>query len=294
VVPLDGSPYAEHALPWAIQLATLAGTRIRIVHIHQKMQPAFHARGLNIYNNTDRLLRGPMEDYVADIACQVARTSSVAIAPMLMDESHVYAGLADLVASSDDIIVMATRGRSHISRILAGSGLDTILNSRQAPILHIRGNKGPVDFSARPSLRHALVPLDGTLESESILRPVADISKRIDGRQTFLRVMHSSERVFPLDGDLHNNVPRLKEDPINRLQVTAKIWKRELPRIQSEIAWSDYSPGKEILLQAEECKADFIAVATRDRNRMSRLLRPGVFDYLVRRSPIPVLVIKLP
>ena len=75
IVPLDGSPYAEHALPWAIQIASLAGTRLRLVHVHEQMQPAFHERRMKLYREFDLLLREPMEEYVAEMMRRIARTA---------------------------------------------------------------------------------------------------------------------------------------------------------------------------------------------------------------------------
>jgi len=34
LVPVDGSPFAEHALPLALSVARRAGARIQLVHVH--------------------------------------------------------------------------------------------------------------------------------------------------------------------------------------------------------------------------------------------------------------------
>lgn len=292
VVPLDGSPYAEHALPWAIHLAELAGVRVRIVHVHLKMEPGFHSRRLDLYDHTDRRLRRPMEDYMARIARQIARVSEVGVAISMVDEREVDAGLLTLAGNGDDFVVMATRGRSHLWRALVGSGLDSLLSIRQASVLHIPGYKCPVDFTSRPSMRHPLVPIDGTLESEQIVPHVARLNKLVDGRGTLLRVMDSTERTAGV-----YEIPRALSAEVKRtttggLRENAKLWKPELPSMRTSIVWSHYSAAKEILAQAIEREADYIAIATRDRVRISRLLRPGVLDYLVRRSPMPILVAK--
>ena len=191
IVPLDGSPYAEHALPWAIQIATLAGARVRLVHVHEKMQPAFHARRLELYGEFDRLLREPMEEYIVDVVRRLARASAVTVTPTVVDGRHVTDELPDLVASTSDIVVMATRGRNFVSRTVFGSALDAVVQRREAPILHVRGYSSPVDLTARPSLRHALVPLDGSPDSADVLRPVVALSRLTDGRQTLFRAVQS-------------------------------------------------------------------------------------------------------
>jgi nucleotide-binding universal stress UspA family protein len=292
IVPLDGSPYAEHALPWAIQFAALAGGRVRLVHVHQQMQPAFHGRRLELYREFDRLLREPMEEYMADVTRRLGRATSVPVSPMLVDRRHVAESLAELVASSADIVVMATRGRNVVSRALVGSALDAVLQRREAPILHVRGYSCPVDFTARPALRHALVSLDVTSESENVLRSLAAISKLTDSRQTLLRVVESSG-LFSLDDETQRDGAReLRDNPVAQLDDVADAWRSELPRLRTSVVWSDGGLVHEILRQGEEQGADFIAMATRPRGRLSRLLRPGVFDRLIRRARLPILVAK--
>jgi nucleotide-binding universal stress UspA family protein len=293
IVPVDGSPYAEHALPWAIQIATLAGARVRLVHVHQQMERPFHARRLELYREFDGLLREPMEEYVADLTRRIDRASTVTVAPTLIDGHHVTTALSDLAASTSEIVVMATRGRSILGRMLIGSALDAVLQRRQAPILHVRGCTCPVDLTARPSLRHALVPLDGSSGSASIMEHVAALSGLTGGRQTLLRVVQSPG-VFTCGDGSSEEARELSENPIFQLDQTAKRWSAKLPQLRTSAVWSDLSPGREILAEAAKPGVDFVAIATRSRGRISRLLRPGVFDQLIRRGRTPILVVKQP
>lgn len=286
IVPLDGSPHAEHALPWAAQIAAWAGGGLRLVHVHQQIQQGFHYRQWELHREFERFLREPMEKYMADVTRRLERARSVSVSAMLVDRRHVADSLAEVVASSNHIVVMATRGRGVVSRALTGSALDAVLKRREAPILHVRGYSCPVDLTARPSLRHALAPLDGSSQSTDVLRAVAALSQLTDGRQTLLRVIPSARLVSPSDEKPH--------DPVAQLDEVAKAWRSELPHVRTSVVWSDDGLVREILDQAEEQGADFIALATRPRGRLSRLLRPGVFDRLVRRSRLPILVSKQP
>jgi nucleotide-binding universal stress UspA family protein len=292
IVPLDGSPYAEHALPWAIQIASLAGARVRLVHVHQKMQPAFHGRRLELYREFDRLIREPMDEYIVDVVRRLARVSEVTVTPMVVDGRHIADDLSDLVASTSDIVVMATRGRNFISRTVFGSALDAVVQRREAPILHVRGYSSTVDLTARPSLRHALVPLDGLPDSADALRPVAALSRLTDGRQTLFRAVQSDGLFSCGDGSAREDARELTNSPVAYLDEIAKAWRHELPHVGTSVVWSDASPARAILTEVEEQEVDFIAMATRPRGRLSRLFRPGVFDRLIRRARTPILVVK--
>jgi nucleotide-binding universal stress UspA family protein len=292
IVPLDGSAYAEYALPWAIHIAALASGRVRLVHAHQRMHPAFHSRRLRQYTEFDRLLREPMEEYLADVARRVARASEVPLTPTIVDVHDATNGLSDFVASTSDLVVMATRGRNFVSRFLIGSALDAVIQRRETPILHVRGYSCPVDLTARPSLRHALVPIDDAPDSADVLPSVAALNALTPGRQTLLRVLQS-DGLFP-SGDRRagQDAGKLRDSSVAWLDDIAKTWRGELPRMRTSVVWSEASPADAILTEVEKHEVDFIAMTTRCRGTMRRLLRPGVFDRLVRRAGTPILVVK--
>lgn len=292
IVPLDGSPNAEHALPWAIQLADAAGVRVRLVHVHPRMQPGFHERGRPSYYEFDRLLREPMEEYMADLLRRLARSSAVPAVPTLVDGRDVTEHLAELFGGTSDIVVMATRGRNVVSRFFRASALGAVVTSREAPILHVRGYSSPVDLTARPSLRRALAPLDGSVESEGVLPSLAALSRLTDGRQSLLHVIQSPGVFSCGDGTLPEESRALRKGPVAYLDAVAKAWRDELPHVRTSVVWSDKSLAQAILAEAEEQEADFIAMATRPRTQLSRLVLPGVLDRLIRRGRIPVLVVK--
>lgn len=294
VVPLDGSSYAEHALPWAIQIASLAGARLRLVHVHEQMQPALHEQRLQHYREFDRLLREPMEEYVAEMMRRIARASSVTVIPTIMDGRRASDHLSELVSATSDIVVIATRGRNVVSRFLRGSALNAIVQRRESPILHVRGYSCPVDLTARPALGHALVPLDGSRGSEDVLRPLSALSKLTDGRQTLLRVVQSSGVFSCGDGSGPVGIRALTNSPVAYLDSLAKQWRSKLLHVRTSVTWGDASLDRAILTEVDERDVDFIAMTTRVRGRLSRLFRPGVFDRLVRRSRIPILVVQQP
>jgi nucleotide-binding universal stress UspA family protein len=256
------------------------------------MQPAFRVRRLDLYRQFDRLLREPMEEYLAGVVRRLARAASVGVASTLVDAREVNAALSELVASTNDIMVMATRGRTVFGRALAGNRLDAILQRRQAPILCVRGYSCPVDLTARPSLRHALVPLDGSSKSADILRPLTTLSKLTGGRQTLLRVVQSAGAAACGHGSSGPKAGDGKDSPHTCLEKLANAWRHELPLVRTSVVWSDDSPARAMLAEAEAKEVDFIASATRPHSRLSRLLRPGIFDRLIQRATVPILVVK--
>jgi nucleotide-binding universal stress UspA family protein len=46
LTPLDGSPFAEHALPWAAAIARRSGATLDLIHGHASYAMAETGRGL--------------------------------------------------------------------------------------------------------------------------------------------------------------------------------------------------------------------------------------------------------
>jgi nucleotide-binding universal stress UspA family protein len=136
------------------------------------------------------------------------------------------------------------------------------------------------------------VPLDGSSESAGALQAVSALNKLASGRQTLLTVIPPARTSDGGDEQLSGDGSDLKDKPVAYLDGVAKAWRPHLPELQTSVVWSDASPAREILAQAEDRQVDFIAMATRPRSRLSRLLRPGVFDRLLRQAKIPILVVK--
>jgi nucleotide-binding universal stress UspA family protein len=233
-----------------------------------------------------------MEEYIADVARRVTRASEVPVTPTVVDVHDATNGLSDFVASTSDLVVMGTRGRNFVSRFLMGSALDAVIQRREAPILHVRGYSCPVDLTARPLLRHALVPIDDAPDSADVLQSVAALNELTPSRQTLLRIVQS-DGLFPSsDRRAGQDAGKLRNSSVAWLDDIAKTWREELPRMRTSVVWSQASPADAILTEVEKHEVDFIAMTTRCRGTMRRLLRPGVFDRLVRRAGTPILVVK--
>jgi nucleotide-binding universal stress UspA family protein len=91
---------------------------------------------------------------------------------------------------------------------------------------------------------------------------------------------------------LANHAAQQQDKALDELEQLVNKSKVQLPRAQTKVMWSAEPPGEEILAYAERHDVDLIAVATRKRSPLKRLLNTGVADYLIRRADVPVLVVK--
>ncbi len=138
LVPLDGSPLAEQALPVALELARLARASLVLVRSAES-SPA---------RDSGRPQR-EAEDYLRQVGEVLARTAT---APILR---HVLSGdpaeqLSRFIASQrPDLVVMATHGRSGLARWILGSVTERLLTGRVAPLLLLRARDSQSHWLAR-------------------------------------------------------------------------------------------------------------------------------------------------
>ena len=169
VVPLDGSAFAERALPVAAGIAARRQVPLRLVRVHVPAASEVHcAEGLVIIDDQRDLDARIREGaYLVD---QVhALDTPVPVETMLLD-GHVSSALArDAKASGAALVVMTTHGRSGLNRLWLGSVADGLVRQGPAPVLLVRPT------SDRPLPRRferVLVPLDDSPPARSILDDV--------------------------------------------------------------------------------------------------------------------------
>jgi nucleotide-binding universal stress UspA family protein len=252
LVPLDGSPLAEQAVPAAAMLAKQTGGRIHLVTVAPALAgPAYLPR-------------------IAEaLAADEVQTS------MALLEGPAPAALAKYVDEHDvDLVVMTTHGRGGVSRLWLGSTADQLLRRSTAPVLLLRAGQ-PIPTTG---LRRIVVGLDGSPESEAALRAALSLAGRTPGARIVL-----VQVVEPL-------VPELDVGPatasLEHLAHRARL--RGIPATARVVAGA--SPATRIHEVAREGEADLIVVGTRAARGLERLTLGSVADKVVRGADRAVLV----
>ncbi len=140
LMPLDGSPLAEKALPHAAAIADKFGARLTLFAVVESYQ---------VYSQPGVV--GPIVNVQFDVPEEVARTRDYlqALADKLREEGvdvvvDVHQGdpaaeICDRAKSiAADLIVMSTHGRSGIRRWVYGSVADRVLRGADIPVLLVR------------------------------------------------------------------------------------------------------------------------------------------------------------
>lgn len=148
MVPLDGSSVAECVLPHVEGF--IAGCRPKAIALVQVIEPApakfddtasISSTSRAILTESIRIIeekrRATALEYLNSKARQLEQTEVTVTAEVL--EGRVAESLSDYAESNGiDLIIIATHGRSGISRWVRGSIADRVLRSSPVPVLIVR------------------------------------------------------------------------------------------------------------------------------------------------------------
>jgi nucleotide-binding universal stress UspA family protein len=300
VVPLDGSVFAESALPYAAALAERTGAAIRLVLVHnpfpQTAPPAISAEHRLRWESDNRARESA---YLEDARARIALPVDGPVSEVLL-EGPVTSTLEEYVESEDvGLVVMTTHGRAGFQRAWLGSVADHLIRHVTVPILLIRPSNGEVQFDPdlpEPPLDRILVPVDGSDVGEAGLDAALRMLRPGSGQITLLRVVAPpyamTSPYIPHAAELdREELQHRMEEAESYLEKFVAARKEEGVELTARVI-QDYHPAHGILRFAADEPVDLIAMGTRGRHAVSRVLLGSTSDKVIRGAMIPVLAVK--
>jgi nucleotide-binding universal stress UspA family protein len=166
-VPLDGSAFAEAALPLATTMARQTGAHLELVMVHQ---PQLAGVSLLAAMDLDARIHQHEIDYLKQQA-EVAAESRVAVTTNVLDGPVVSTVVNHIRVWRATLVVMSSHGRTGISRFFLGSTADRLIRELHCPVLLVNPAQARSGLASGAGPR-VLIPLDGSALAESILDQV--------------------------------------------------------------------------------------------------------------------------
>lgn len=138
LLPTDGSPGAEAAIGHAMHVANQNDAAIHAVHVLEITEQGDITD--DVENNEDDS-RTDAEELLKPILDTAERAGIETIEAVLKGKAHEK--LVAYVEDHDiDLVVMATHGKSGLSRVLLGSTAEKVVRHSPAPVLTVREQRG--------------------------------------------------------------------------------------------------------------------------------------------------------
>jgi nucleotide-binding universal stress UspA family protein len=278
LVPLDGSPLSEAAVPLAEALARDYEADLLLV---RALPPGGSAEAeVAAQDEAEAYLRALTADLTA-------RGRSVEWKVWYDEPARAIAEAARY--NGIDLVVMSTHGRGGVSRLIVGSVAETLVRQAPVPVLLVRG-----ELTWRPvSSGKILVPLDGSELSEGVLPVVAGLAGPFDLTIELFRAIEPIPAYAAAELAASHSEALLREEEREARgyleQLAAPLDARGL-RVAHGLA---VAPAVDaILRRARESGAGLIAMATHGRSGVGRLLLGSIAERVLRAAPVPVLLWK--
>jgi nucleotide-binding universal stress UspA family protein len=278
VVPLDGSQLAEVALPYAEEIAAKMGSDMVFLTVLPSDDGEEYNNHLSYSKKiieSTKLQLGKYRENGNGNGNGNGHNLNVSAATRMGNPAE---GILDFAEKGyPSLIVMATHGRSGMSRWSVGSVADKVVRatSRQ-PLLLIRAKGAHPDVRAKRILKKALVPLDGSAVSEAVIPFIRDIARSLQMELTLLQVLPKTNRTF------------------SNAETYLKDWCRRLgeEKVSATFQVKIGSAADQIIDYAAESACDMVAMSTRGQTALNLWSLGSVAQKVLLGGDSPLLLIK--
>ena len=267
LVPLDGSRFAEAALPLALALSRRTTATLHLVTVVVPTRTFMCAE-------SESAAKEWGEAYLSSVSERISRHAGGEVTTALCTGRAVETLLAEAQAHEADVIVMATHGRGALSRAWLGSVADRLLHRADMPVILIRPAEGEAaPTAAADGFETLLVPLDGSELSECALEHATEFGELFGSAYHLTRVvaypLNLASAYIPNTVQIDQDIlASEKAGAAEYLEGHAERMRRRGLRVTTSVT-VDPEPGHGILAEAEAVGCDATAMATHGRTGLA-------------------------
>ncbi len=278
LVPTDFSPHADDALEHAVVMAGRSRAEITLLHVDEQVTSPFRVRGAQ--GGEVASYRAKEEQFLEEeLALRRGRLEGrgVRVCARVIPGRAYKAIVEESERGEYDLIVIATRGVSHLSTYLIGSTAERVVRLSRQPVLSIRNAPGP----GGGRIASVLCPTDLSPAGNVALSYALSIARQSNA---VLYLQYISELEKPESRDeVMKRVPNLEEHhPLAREVRVEYVFDR------------DVEPSNSIIRFAEDRDVGMIVMSTHGRKGIRRVYIGNNAAEVVRQSARPVLTVTHP
>ncbi|HEU5382108.1 MAG TPA: universal stress protein [Ktedonobacteraceae bacterium] len=312
-VPLDGSPRAEKAIPVAASLARASSGSVILARV---LVPPMHEEyAANIMANETQLIQNEEQSEASTYLNEVLERYEQVLAGLHLilevapETKTVSATLLSLAEQEHtDLIVMCSRGESHLKRWIVGSIAQSALRQSPLPILALNEHDTVQVLDDVSHPLHLLVPLDGSPLAEAVLQPLRQFISLLPTTQPHELHLLQVVTVPPAVGRFRSGAyvtDMLQQDEqekaekylaslahslsVNGFDKTKFVITTEV-RISTDVAGTVLALARAETPQAGAAY-DLIALATHGRSGLKRAFMGSVTEHIFGSTHLPLFVV---
>jgi nucleotide-binding universal stress UspA family protein len=288
LVPLDGSPLAETAIPAAAFLAQRTGASVALLHILEKDAPK-RIHGERHLTSVDEA-----NAYLLETAARLfPKGIPVDCHVHTLETENVARGIADhLLELHQDTVVMAAHGHGGLRDVLFGNIAQQVVARGTMPVLLVREGK---PFACGK----ILIPHDGVPEHESALQVGIELACRTAAEVKLVMVVPTAGTLAGAQAAMGQMLPRAtrillelaEQDGLEHLQRHAAELCGQGLKAEAEVLRGD--PAAEIVKAGQAFDADIIMLGTHGKSGAKAFWEGSVAARIAVKSDSSLLFVPI-
>ena len=283
LVPVDGSSVSAQALPVAAMLAATLQSRLTLLRV---LDSPKDASGLD-QAGAESFQTQPLFDSELKLLASL----NVSAECFVQHGKPAAAIMQYARREHMGLIVMATHGRSGLTRMVFGSVTDAVVQQCEIPLVVVRASEPPGPAHSR--IRRILVPLDGSELAESAIGHAAALAKPMGADVVLFSIWDTfgcELSIYPRDeveAEMHERHAAAKQ------YLIAQTEKLTAQGVSARWQLKSGLVVEEIIGTAQKQDVDLIVMSTHARRGFDRWVEGTVAGEVLRGSPVPVMLIRM-
>jgi nucleotide-binding universal stress UspA family protein len=284
IVPVDGSGFGDSAVAVGDSIARRLGGSLRLVHV---VPPPSAALLPNHAIPADPLLgeqlRSATAAHMDELVNGLREGGSRVTSDIL--EGDVESALLEYVGGhAPALVVLTTHGRGGLKRAMLGSVADALVRRSTMPVLAIRPD-GAAKLADDSAVDRVMLPLDGSHRDEEIFDHARTIGRAMTAEFLLVQVVEPKvDKSRPVVQQIdRKDLREGKATAQEYLDRIAEHLRRYEATATSHILVDDDVSGALIRFAADQ-RVDVVAMATRGKRGLDRLVAGSVADRMLRES----------
>lgn len=276
LVPYDGSEPADLALAYGIAFARV-GADLDLVNVVDETAAITQATGdVAAFDATPLIEALDAEGRgFLDAAQARCREAGIEAAGWLVHEMPVAGIVSTAEKNGDELIVLGTHARSGLPRVFLGSTTEGVLAAGTTPILAVR-NEMPLP-NKDAFFSKVLVAVDDSDPADAAVAIAAKLSRTLRTNCVLCSVFDAA----------NDEALAQAQHVVERARARGGF--AEGRTIGTTVPGD---PVDGIIEEASRIGADAIVIGSHGRRGLERLMLGSVAEHVVRRSLVPVLVVR--
>lgn len=286
LIPLDGSPLAEHVLDHIAWLATPAATELSLVSVIESWRYASAGPEFALADLITPVIAGMAEYLKTQEAKLVQAGYHVTTRVVEGDAASVLLSMAQ--TDGVDLIAMSSHGRSGFVRWALGSVAERVLHGAQVPVFLVRESTAP----RQGKLQTILLPLDGSAVAEQALPEAQALALANQAHLLLVQVIQKLDErsqglLFTSETTAKATFAKWRAEAETYLAGIAQ--RLTAAGVTTDVRVVVDDPDRAICAMSPH--ADLIVMGTHGRTGMSRWVYGSVANKVLRGASCPLLLV---